>query len=82
MKVSCLAALPQKISAGENLGWIQRMLGHSSLKMITDKYFSYIPNMTHNDGARFLEEFGRIGKKVDPNVPHDEKREIAGLATP
>ena len=70
------------ISAGENLGWVQRMLGHSSLKMITDKYFSYIPNMTHNDGARFLEEFGRIGKKVDPNVPHDEKREIAALATP
>jgi hypothetical protein len=31
---------------------------------------------------RFLEEYGRIGKKVDPNVPHDEKREIAILATP
>jgi len=70
------------ISAGENLGWVQKMLGHSSLKMITDKYFSYIPNMTHNDGARFIEEYGKIGEKVDPNVPHDEKREIAGLATP
>jgi len=50
--------------------------------MITDKYFAYIPNMTHNNGARFLEEFGRIWKTVDPNVPHDEKREIAGSATP
>jgi len=45
------------ISAGENLGWCQKMLGHSSLKMITDKYFSYIPNMTHQDGSKFLEEY-------------------------
>jgi integrase len=49
------------ISAGENLGWVQRMMGHSSLKMITDKYFTYIPNMTHQDGTRFLEEYERMG---------------------
>ena len=29
-------------------------MGHSSLKMITDKYFSYIPNMTHHDGSKFI----------------------------
>lgn len=45
------------ISAGENLGWVQRMMGHSSLKMITDKYFAYLPNMTHMDGSRFMEEY-------------------------
>jgi len=27
------------------------------LKIMTDKYFSYIPNMTHNDGSKFLEEY-------------------------
>jgi len=54
------------ISAGENLGWVQRMMGHSSLKMITDKYFSYIPNNTHNDGSRFLEAYER---KTDPIYP-------------
>jgi integrase len=47
------------ISSGENLGWIQKMMGHSSLKMITDKYFSYIPNMTHNDGSKFLDEYNK-----------------------
>ena len=47
------------ISAGENLGWVQKMMGHASLKMITDKYFSYIPNMTHQDGSKFLEEYGK-----------------------
>ena len=53
------------ISAGENLGWVQKMMGHSSLKMITDKYFSYIPNMTHQDGTKFLEEYE---KKVEKEV--------------
>ena len=33
------------------------MLDYSTLKMITDKYFSYIPNMTHRDGSKFLEEY-------------------------
>ncbi len=52
------------ISAGENLGWVQKMMGHSTLKMITDKYFSYIPNMTHQDGSKFLEEYeNREGKE-------------------
>lgn len=52
-----------KLSAGENLGWVEKMMGHASLKMITDKYFSYIPNMTHNDGSKFLEEYGKKGEK-------------------
>ncbi len=48
--------------SGENLGWVQKMMGHSSLKMITDKYFSYIPNMTHQDGSKFLEEYEKNGE--------------------
>jgi len=51
------------ISAGENLGWVQKMMGHSFLKMITDKYFSCIPNMTHNDGSKFLEEYRKKIRK-------------------
>ena len=57
------------ISAGENLGWVQKMMGHSSLKMITDKYFSYIPNMTHNDGSKFMKEYRKGDGKGDPIVP-------------
>jgi len=48
---------PIVIETLENLGWVQKMMGHSSLKMITDKYFSYIPNMTHQDGSKFIEEY-------------------------
>ena len=58
------------VSSGENLGWIQKMMGHSSLKMITDKYFSYIPNMTHYDGSKFMEEYKKKGEKRAPNEPH------------
>ena len=47
------------ISSGENLGWVQKMMGHTTLKMITDKYFSYIPNLTHRDGTKFVEEFNK-----------------------
>lgn len=53
------------VSSGKNLGWIQKMMGHASLKMITDKYFAYIPNMTHHDGSKFMEEYERKVKK-DP----------------
>jgi integrase len=56
------------ISSGENLGWVQKMMGHTTLKMITDKYFSYVPNMTHNDGSKFMEEYSRAREKCGPNV--------------
>jgi len=60
------------ISAGENLGWIQKMMGHTSLKMITDKYFSYVPNMTHHDGTKFMEEYVKNGEKRGPNVAQSQ----------
>jgi hypothetical protein len=31
--------------------------------MITDKDFSYIPNVTHMDGSKFLEEYEKKGGK-------------------
>ncbi|MBN1105818.1 MAG: hypothetical protein JXL84_20585 [Deltaproteobacteria bacterium] len=43
------------------------MMGHTILKMITDKYFSYVPNMTHNDGSKFMEEYAKAGEKCGPN---------------
>jgi integrase len=60
------------VSSGENLGWIQKMMGHSSLKMITDKYFSYIPNMTHHDGSKFMEEYERKVKKEPQMWPRQD----------
>lgn len=45
------------ISSGENLGWVQKMMGHASLKMIINNYFSHIPNLTHRDGTLFVKEY-------------------------
>jgi integrase len=41
------------ISAGEELGWVQHMLGHSSLQMIFQKYYIWIPKSTRSDGKAF-----------------------------
>ena len=54
------------------------MMGHSSLKMITDKYFSYIPNMTHHDGSKFMEEYERKVKKEPQMSPRGD---FPGLTT-
>ena len=42
------------LSEGENIGWVQNMLGHSSLQMIFTRYYSWIPKKTRNDGSAFM----------------------------
>ena len=49
------------------------MMGHASLKMITDKYFTFIPNMTHNDGTKFLEEYNKKTGKFTPVLHQGQK---------
>ena len=60
------------LSAGEDIGWVQNMLGHSSLQMIFTRYYAWIPKKTRRDGSAFMEA---IGEKEDP-VDHSrsEKR--------
>lgn len=60
------------ISSGEQLGWVQRMMGHSSLKMIIDKYYAHIPNVTHDDGSMFSKMYDqRIEKKLPKSIPNE-----------
>ena len=42
------------IDAGENIGWVQRMMGHGSLQMIFTRYYSWIKKETQNDGSAFM----------------------------
>ena len=51
------------LSAGEDIGWVQNMLGHSSLQMIFTRYYAWIPKKTRQDGSAFMES---IGEKEDP----------------
>ena len=42
------------ISAGEDVGWVQNMLGHSSLQMIFQRYYAWVPRQTRSDGQAFF----------------------------
>ncbi len=42
------------ISAGENINWVARMLGHKSPVMTLEKYNRFVPNLTRADGKALL----------------------------
>jgi integrase len=42
------------LSAGEDIGWIKNMLGHSSLQMIFTRYYAWIPDKTRADRSAFV----------------------------
>jgi hypothetical protein len=45
--------------------WVEKRRGGYPLKMITDKYFSWIPDMTHQDGSKSLEEsWGKVNDDI------------------
>ena len=41
---------------------------------IVDRYFSFVPNMTHNDGAIFMEAYEEKSANLTPNLPQNDKR--------
>jgi integrase len=50
------------LSSGEDIGWVQAMMGHSSLQMIYTRYYKWIPQKTRNDGSAFM---ASVGKKQE-----------------
>jgi hypothetical protein len=63
------------LSEGENIGWVQHMLGHSSLQMIFTKYYAWMPKETRNDGSAMMRacESVRRGKEVIVNKSKGDK---------
>jgi integrase len=49
------------LSEGENIGWVQHMLGHSSLQMIFTKYYAWMPKETRNDGSAMMKAYKSLG---------------------
>ena len=43
------------LDGGELPGWVQSMMGLESLKMILERYYSYIKNYKRDDGSAFME---------------------------
>lgn len=53
------------IAAGENITWVSKMLGHSSVEITLRKYNRFIPNLTREDGSAFeraVKSRGGIGQ--------------------
>jgi integrase len=38
-------------AAGEDIGWVAKQLGHTSLEMVIRRYHRFIPNLTRRDGS-------------------------------
>jgi integrase len=50
------------LDAGELPGWVQRMMGHETLQMIHERYYSYIKNYQRDDGKAFMDNVYNAGK--------------------
>ena len=53
------------LSTGENSSWIARMMGHTSVEMLFNKYSGFIPNITHQDGTAFMGKLYKDGHFLD-----------------
>jgi hypothetical protein len=66
------------LDAGELPGWVQRMMGHETLQMIHEKYYSYIKNYQRDDGKAFMENVYNGSK--DAKVEEKEEKAVTGEA--
>ena len=47
-----------------------------------ERYFRYIPNLTHQDGSGFQEKFGKALAEFTQNLPQNEKGKTISLVIP
>jgi integrase len=53
------------LDGGELPGWVQQMMGHESLQMIHEKYYSHIKNYQRDEGSAFMEKVYNSSIKID-----------------
>jgi integrase len=61
------------LDAGEHPGWVQKMMGHETIQMIYETYYSYIKNYDRDERSAFSEG---VGYKPKP----EEQTEDPGIA--
>lgn len=80
------------LDGGDLPGWVQKMMGHETLQMIHDRYYSYIKNYKRDDGSAFMENVylpllelgedvpnaGKKSKNFTPNLHHKKNGELVG----
>jgi integrase len=63
------------LDAGELPGWVQQMMGHETLQMIYDNYYSHIKNYERDDGSAFMKKVYR--PVAEPEEKADSGKESA-----
>ena len=56
------------IDAGEDIGWVQRMMGHGSLQMIMTKYYSWVKSKRFRN-YKFSKDAQIQPKSLNPAYP-------------
>jgi integrase len=59
------------ISSGDEMGWVQNMMGHFSIEMILRRYYKWKPRKTRNDGQafrRFVDSKAKTDKTDDVDL--------------
>ena len=62
------------LDAGELPGWVQKMMGHASMKMILERYYSFIKNYQRDDGSAFMDNVYSPSLKQDDEMPDEGKK--------
>jgi integrase len=62
------------LDGGELPGWVQKMMGHESLKMILERYYSYIKNYQRDIGSAFMDNVYNPSLKQDDETPGEGKK--------
>ena len=57
------------LDAGEHPGWVQRMMGHETMQMIYEKYYSYIRNYERDEGRAFMDKVFNSTAIIDSEDP-------------
>ncbi len=67
------------LDAGELPGWVQQMMGHQTLKMILERYYSYIKNYQRDDGSAFMDNVYKPSVKDNaPELPNEDMNKAYG----
>jgi integrase len=60
------------ISAGENINWVARMLGHKSPVITLERYNRFVPNLTREDGRALLAADEKAKRSGPPEKYQEE----------
>jgi len=63
------------LDAGEHPGWVQKMMGHETMQMIYEKYYSYIKNYDRDEGSAFMERVFTV--QTDQQIDKSRAAEIS-----